>query len=137
MTKSVFTKMLEGDIPAEIIYQDDSCFVVPTIAPHTEGHIMVITTEQIENWEDLSAQTYQDVMQIVKKIGKLTKSIYSCPKVGVSIVGFEVPHVHVHIIPIYEISDMDHTSAKQVEFTQLGPVADKYRAAIAAQGGLK
>jgi diadenosine tetraphosphate (Ap4A) HIT family hydrolase len=137
MNKSVFTKMLEGDIPAEIIYQDDSCFVVPTIAPHTEGHIMVITTEQIENWEDLSTQTYQDVMQIVKKMGKLTKGIYSCPKVGVSIVGFEVPHVHVHIIPIYEISDMDHTNAKQVEFSQLGPIADKYRAEITAQGGLK
>jgi diadenosine tetraphosphate (Ap4A) HIT family hydrolase len=137
MTKSVFTKMLEGDTPAEIIYQDDSCFVVPTIAPHTEGHIMVITTEQIENWEDLSTQTYQDLMLVVKKMGKLTKSIYSCPKVGVSIVGLEVPHVHVHIIPIYEISDMDHTSAKQVEFSQLGPIADKYRAEIAAQGGLK
>jgi diadenosine tetraphosphate (Ap4A) HIT family hydrolase len=137
MTKSVFTKMLEGDIPAEIIYQDDSCFVVPTIAPHTEGHIMVITTEQIENWEDLNAQTYQEVMQIVKKIGKLTKSIYSCPKVGVSIVGFEVSHVHVHIIPLYKISDMDHTSAKQVEFDQLGLVAEKYRAEITAQGGLK
>ena len=137
MTKSVFTKMLEGDIPAEIIYQDDSCFVVPTIAPHSEGHIMVITTELIVNWEVLSTQTYQDVMQIVKKMGKLTKSIYSCPKVGVSIVGFEVPHVHVHIIPIYEISDMDHTSARQVEFAQLGPVADKYRAEITAQGGLK
>jgi histidine triad (HIT) family protein len=76
-------------------------------------------------------------MQIVKKIGKLTKSIYSCPKVGVSIVGFEVSHVHVHIIPLYKISDMDHTSAKQVEFDQLGPVAEKYRAEITAQGGLK
>jgi len=131
MNKSVFTKMLEGKIPSEIIYQDDNCFVIPTIAPHTEGHIMVITTKQVENWQDLDAQSLQEVMLVAQKMAKLTKEIYKCPKVGLSVVGFEVAHVHIHIIPIYQTTDMDHTSSKQVDFASLGPVADKYRSQIA------
>ena len=137
MTESVFTKMYKGEIPREIIYQDDVCFVIPTIAPHTEGHVMVIPVEQVANWEDLDKQTYQHLMNVVQQMGKLLKKVYDSPKVGVEIVGFEVEHVHIHVIPFYKILDMDHTQAKQVEFEQLQPVAEKLRAAIEAQGGLK
>jgi histidine triad (HIT) family protein len=133
MTDSVFTKMYKGEIPREIIYKDDVCFVIPTIAPHTEGHIMVIPIEQVANWEDLDVKTYQHCMDVVQKMGKVLKKLYACPKVGVEIVGFEVPHVHIHIIPFYKIADMDHTSAKTVDFAELKPVADKIRTALDSQ----
>ncbi len=136
MADSVFTKMLKGEIPREIIYQDDVCFVIPTIAPHTEGHIMVIPKEQIANWEEMDTKTYLHCMKVVQEMGKILKKLYACPKVGVEIVGFEVEHVHIHVIPFYQISDMDHTSAKTVEFDTLIPVADKIRLAIKTQGGL-
>ena len=134
MADSVFTKMLKGEIPREIIYQDDICFVIPTIVPHTEGHIMVIPIAQVANWEDLDHETYLHCMDIVQKMGKVLKKVYQCPKVGVEIVGLEVPHVHIHVIPFYKMEDMDHTSAKTVEFTTLRPVAKKIRTTIKEEG---
>ncbi len=134
MADSVFTKMLKGEIPREIIYKDDVCFVIPTIAPHTEGHVMVIPIKQVANWEDLDPKTYQHCMEVVQKMGKILKKVYQCPKVGLEIVGFEVPHVHINVIPFYKIEDMDHTSAKEVEFTTLQPVAEKIRTAIKQEG---
>lgn len=136
MQDSVFTKMYKGEISREIIYQDDVCFVIPTIAPHTEGHIMVIPIDQVADWQDLDSDTYLHCMDVTQKMGKILKKMYDCPKVGVEIVGFEVPHVHIHVIPFYSIDDMDHTSAKQVEFAALKPVADKIRAVIEQQGAL-
>ena len=136
MAESVFSKMYKGEIPREIIYQDDVCFIIPTIAPHTEGHVMVIPIKEVADWQDLDSKTYQHCMDIVQKMGRVLKNLYNCPKVVVEIVGFEVPHVHIHIIPAYKIVDMDHTQAKKVNFEQLKPVADKIRAAIVDQGGL-
>lgn len=136
MAESVFTKMYKGEIPREIIYQDDICFVIPTIAPNTEGHILVIPIDQVADWQDLDRDTYLHCMDVTQKMGKILKKMYDCPKVGVEIVGFEVPHVHIHVIPFYTIDDMDHTSAKQVDLDALKPVADKIRAAIEQQGDL-
>jgi len=136
MKDSVFTKMLKGEIPREIIYQDDICFIIPTIAPHTEGHCMVIPIKQVEDWEDLDVPTYQHCMLIVQKLGRTLKKLYDCPKVGVEIVGFEVPHTHIHVIPFYKIEDMNNTSAKTVEFTQLKAVANAIRNALQTQEGL-
>ncbi len=128
--------MLKGEIPREVIYQDDVCFIIPTIAPNNEGHCMVIPIEQTEDWETLDAKTYQYIMDIVQKFGRVIKETYDCPKVGVVIEGLEVPHVHVHVLPIYKTGDLDHTRAHEVEYSMLKPVADKLRAAIEEQGGL-
>lgn len=136
MQDSVFTKMLKGEIPREVIYQDDVCFIIPTIAPNNEGHCMVIPVEQVEDWETLDTETYQYIMDIVQKFGKVIKKTYDCPKVGVVIEGLEVPHVHVHVLPIYKTGDLDHTRAHKVEYSELKPVADKLRVAIKEQGGL-
>ncbi len=134
MSDSVFTKMLKGEIPREIIYEDDVCFVIPTIAPHNPGHCLVITNEQIENWEDLDEQSYVHIMKIVKRVGKAIKQVYNCPKVGIATVGFEVPHVHIHVIPLYKLSDADHTTAKPTDLELIQPEAKKIRLAIENQG---
>ncbi len=137
MSESVFTKMLKGEIPREIIYQDEVCFVIPTIAPHNPGHCLVITNEQIENWEDLDTQTYTHTMKVAQEIAKAIKSIYNCPKVGMATVGFEVPHVHIHLIPLYKLSDADHSKAKPTDLEKVQPEAKKIREAIKAQGGIQ
>lgn len=137
MADSVFTKMLKGEIPREIIYQDDVCFVIPTIAPHTPGHCLVITNQQVENWEDLDKKTYQHTMAVVQGIGKAIKAVYKCPKVGIATVGFEVPHVHIHVIPLYELKDADHSQAKPTDLEHVQPEARKIRSEIEKQGDLK
>lgn len=130
MPDSVFTKMLKGEIPREIIYEDDICFVIPTIAPHNPGHCLVITNEQVENWEDLDDKTYEHTMKVAKKIARVIKRVHNCPKVGLATVGFEVPHVHIHVIPLYKLEDADHTKAKPVELEQVQPEARKIRAVL-------
>lgn len=135
MPDSVFTKMQKGEIPREIIYEDDVCFVIPTIAPHNPGHCLVITNQQVENWEDLDDKTFQRTMSVVRRVGKAIKEVYNCPKVGIATVGFEVPHVHVHVIPLYKLSDADHTKAKTTELSVIAPEAKKIRAALEAQKG--
>ncbi len=136
MSESVFTKMLNGEIPREIIYQDDTCFVIPTIAPHNPGHCLVITNKQIENWEDLDTKTYVHTMKVAQKVAKAIKAVYNCPKVGIATVGFEVPHVHIHLIPLYKLSDADHSKAKPTVLEEVQPEARKIREAIEAQGGI-
>ena len=136
MSESVFTKMLKGEIPREITYQDDTCFVIPTIAPHNPGHCLVITNEQIENWEDLDAKTFIHTMRIAQETAKVIKRVYQCPKVGISTVGFEVPHVHIHLIPLYKLSDADHSKAKPTDLEEVQPDAKKIREAIKIQGGI-
>jgi diadenosine tetraphosphate (Ap4A) HIT family hydrolase len=136
MPDSIFIKMLKGEIPREIIYQDDVCFVIPTIAPHNPGHCLVITNQQVENWEDLDKETYLHTMNVAQEIGKVLKQVYSCPKVGIATVGFEVPHVHIHLIPLFKLSDSDHTKAKPTDLEHIQPEAKKIRAAIKSQGGI-
>lgn len=136
MSKSVFTKMLKGEIPREIIYQDDICFVIPTIAPHNPGHCLVITNQQIENWEDLDTKTFVHTMKVAQEVAKAIKAVYSSPKVGIATVGFEVPHVHIHLIPLYKLSDADHSKATPTELEKVQPEARKIREQIKAQGGI-
>jgi diadenosine tetraphosphate (Ap4A) HIT family hydrolase len=136
MFKSVFTKMLQGEVPCEVIYQDDICFVIPTIAPHNPGHCLVITKQQIENWEDLDTKTYVHTMKVAQQVAKAIKTVYDCPKVGIATVGFEVPHVHIHLIPLYTASDADHSKAKPTTLEEVKPEAKKIREAIKAQGGI-
>lgn len=137
MSESVFTKMLKGEIPREIIYQDNTCFVIPTIAPHNPGHCLVITNDQIENWEELDNKTFIHTMRVAKEVAKAIKAVYRCPKVGISTVGFEVPHVHIHLIPLFKLKDADHSRAKPTDLSEVQPEAKKIKEAIAAQGGIK
>lgn len=130
MSDSVFTRMLKGEIPREIVYEDDICFVIPTIAPNNPGHCMVIPNEQIENWEDLDDSTLSHLIAVAKKIALAQKQVYKCPKVGIATVGFEVPHVHIHVIPLYKLGDADHTHAKPVELELVQPEARKIRTAL-------
>lgn len=137
MTDSVFTEMLKGKIPREIIYQDDICFVIPTIAPNKPGHCLVITNKQVENWEDLDEQTFVHTMKVAKEIARVIKQIYKCPKIGISTVGFEVPHVHIHLIPLYTARDADHTQATSTDLHEVRLEAIKIREALEAQGGVE
>lgn len=136
MADSVFTKMLKGEVPREIIYQDDMCFVIPTIAPHNPGHCLVITNKQINYWEDLDDVTYVHIMRVAKGIAKAIKAVYGCPRVGISTVGFEVPHVHIHLIPLYKMKDANHSQASLTDLESVRPEANKIKAELKARGGV-
>ena len=98
MEDSVFTMILNGKIPGEVVYQDDECFVLLTVQPFTEGHMLVVPKAQVDSLWDLPDDTYQHLLAVVKQMQAKLKSAYpSYKRIGMLVEGFGVPHAHVHV----------------------------------------
>ncbi len=120
---SIFSKILSREIPGHFVWEDSQCFSIMTIQPIREGHLMVIPKLEVNHWDDVPAETAAHLMQVAQKIAKAMKAVIPCKRIGVSVIGLEVPHTHIHLIPIDNMGDMD--------FSQAGPVSDKKLAATA------
>lgn len=98
MEPSVFTRILAGEIPGEILHRDDVAAALLTIQPFTPGHVLVIPVAQVDHLWDLDEETYGHVMALAHRIGKAIRVAYpEYRRVGVAVEGFEVPHAHVHV----------------------------------------
>lgn len=93
------------------MYRDDDVVAFLTINPIVPGHTLVIPVKEVEHWLDLDAETLNKVMDVSQKVGKAIEVAFPCEKVGMSIAGLEVPHVHVHLMPIDKPEDMDFARA--------------------------
>jgi histidine triad (HIT) family protein len=99
MEDSLFTKMIKGEIPAHKIYEDEKTMAFFDIYPIVKGHTLVIPKTQVENLWDLSDEDYQAVMSTVKKIALRLDKVLSPQRIGLKVMGTDVPHAHVHVIP--------------------------------------
>lgn len=131
MQDSVFTKIIKRELPAEIITENDRTIVILTREPHNPGHMLVIPRVQVDRFYDLEEADYIGVMSTVKKMSKLLELTFNPKRVGLAIVGFEVPHVHVHVIPLNEIADIDHGRARSATPEELHETGDKLRTILA------
>lgn len=102
MEESIFTKIIKRELPAEIVYEDDTVIAILNIFPNTEGETLVIPKTQVDYFADLDDETYAHLMQVVKKISKVLDVTFTTKRTCVVIEGFEVPHVHVRLYPIQE-----------------------------------
>lgn len=103
---SVFTKIINGEIPAYKIYEDDRVIAILDTHPIMDGHTLVIPKIQVDHIWDLSDDDYHYLLQIVKKLGLHIREKMESPRVGEVVEGFGVPHAHVHLIPIYISHDL-------------------------------
>ena len=124
---TIFTKIYNKEIPGEVIYDDKDVFAIMSIEPHNPGHVLVIPHAEIANWEDVPEPLWEHTTKVAQDIAKVLKKLYVAPKIALSIVGFEVPHVHIHIYPIYKITDTDLSSANKANPEELKDQADKIR----------
>ena len=99
---SVFTRILAGEIPGEVIYKDDQCFVILTIDPLTPGHMLVVPLEEIDSLWDIETPLYHHLMDISKKMAKVIEKAYEYRRVGTAVEGFGVPHAHIHVFGLNE-----------------------------------
>ncbi|MBH1957028.1 HIT domain-containing protein [Candidatus Saccharibacteria bacterium] len=106
MQDSIFTKIIKGEIPCHKIYEDDNVIAFLDVHPQTEGHTLVVPKRQVDHLWDLDQVEYEVLWHAVKKIGAHLKDEIGSPRVGVVVEGFGVPHVHVHLIPIYHGEDL-------------------------------
>lgn len=107
---SIFSKIIDGEIPAHKVYEDNLTLAFLDIHPKTEGHVLVIPKVEVDEFQDLTDDDYQAVMTTVKKVARRLKEVYPDKRVGLQILGIDVPHVHVHVFPF---ATMDEYHSKQ------------------------
>ena len=110
---SVFTKIINSELPAYKIYEDDKILSFLTIEPIHLGHTLVISKEEINHWTEVPAETYTALHLVSQKIGKAMLKATGAPRIGQMVAGFEVPHYHLHLIPAWSIPDLDFKKAQR------------------------
>ncbi len=107
MEDSIFTKIINGEIPSHRVYEDDYSFAFLDIHPIQPGHVLVVPKKQIESWLELDDETYTHLMLAVKEVGSRLKEVLKTPYVGLRVVGVDVLHVHVHLIPFSTVEEFN------------------------------
>ncbi len=102
---TVFTMIINGDIPGRFVYEDDEIVAFLTIEPMTQGHTLVVPRAEVDNWQDLDPALFGRVMAVAQRIGKAVCAAFDAERAGVIIAGLEVPHLHVHVFPARNLSD--------------------------------
>ena len=103
---SIFTKIVSGEIPSYKLAEDDNYLAFLDINPNTKGHTLVIPKKEINKLFDLDQKEYLDLMSFSYRVAKAIEKTVPCKRIGMSVIGLEVPHVHVHLIPINTMSNM-------------------------------
>ena len=102
---TVFTKIINGELPGRFVYEDDEIVAFLTIAPMTQGHTLVVPRAEIDQWQDIEPDVFAGVMEVAQLIGKAVVKAFSAERAGVIIAGLEVAHLHVHVFPAYNLTD--------------------------------
>jgi len=109
---TLFTKIIEGQLPAHFVWKDEACVAFLSIAPLKPGHTLVVPRAEVDHWLDLEPETVAHLSLVTHSIGRAIMQAYRPVKVGSIILGLEVPHVHIHVAPIWSPTDLDFHNAK-------------------------
>ncbi|MFT5566722.1 MAG: histidine triad (HIT) family protein [Glaciecola sp.] len=110
---SIFTKIINGEIPAHIVAENDNYFAFLDINPLVEGHTLVIPKTEVDYIFDIDDAVLSGLMLFAKKVAKQIESVIPCERIGVTVIGLEVPHAHVHLVPMNQMSDMNFSNPKK------------------------
>ena len=124
---SIFTKIIRGELPCYKIDETDDCFAFLDINPNTKGHTLCILKKEIDYIFDLSSEDYQKLMNFSRKIAIALKKSVNCKRIALSVVGLEVPHVHVHLIPLDSMSDMNFARSIKLDDNEFKSIVEKIK----------
>lgn len=108
---TLFTRILNGDIPGTFVYRDDRCAAFMSINPLGDGHVLVIPREEVDHWVDLSPSLSQHLFTVSHRISTALQTAFPCERVGLIIAGYEVNHCHIHLIPTQSIGQFNFANA--------------------------
>ncbi len=127
---TIFSKIIKGEIPCYKIYEDDKYFAFLDINPIQEGHTLVVPKKEIDYLFDVDDDTYSGLWLTCKKIAPAIKKATGKNRVGVMVLGLDVPHAHIHLIPIDKGSDLDQGNARKASNEELEKIAEKIKTYI-------
>lgn len=131
---SVFTKIINRELPGRFVYEDDEIVAFLTIEPMTPGHTLVVPRAEIDNWQSVDPAVFGRVMAVSQRIGRAVCTAFGAQRSGVIIAGLEVPHLHVHVFPAYNLTDFGFAGVDRNPSPQsLDEAQTKIKAALAAQ----
>jgi histidine triad (HIT) family protein len=123
---TLFTRILNGDIPGTFVYRDELCAAFMSINPLADGHVLVIPVEEVDHWIDLSPSLSQHLFAVSHRISRALNHAFPCERVGMIIAGYEVNHCHIHLIPTQNIGQFNFANAAaSVERTILEQHAER------------
>ncbi|MBC8396937.1 MAG: HIT family protein [Flavobacteriales bacterium] len=120
---SIFTQIINGQIPCYKVAETSNCFAFLDINPNAFGHTLCIPKKEVDLIFDLDDNDYKDLMNFFKKIAKALKKTVSCKRIGVSVIGLEVPHAHVHLIPLNSMDDVNFKKKVKVSDNEFQDLA--------------
>ena len=109
---SIFTKIINGEIPSYKVAEDENNYAFLDIFPTSKGHTLVIPKNEVDNLFDLPEEEYLDLQKFARKVAKAIEKAIPCNRVGVTVIGLDVPHAHIHLIPINKLSDISFEKEK-------------------------
>lgn len=109
---SIFTRIVNGEIPCHRVAETSDCLAFLDISPLTEGHTLVIPKKEIDYLFDIEDPEYQRLMIFAKRVAGAIRKTISCKRIGVAVIGLEVPHAHIHLIPINHVGDINFSNPK-------------------------
>jgi histidine triad (HIT) family protein len=132
---TLFTRIINGEIPGRFVWKDEHCVAFMTIAPIRPGHTLVVPRQEIDSWVDAPPELTAHMFETARHIACGIHSAFPCTKVGLMIAGLEVPHMHIHLTPINAIKDMDFAlQDNNAKPADLDAAAEKLRAALRTLG---
>ena len=134
---TVFTQIINGELPGRFVYRDDEVAAFLTIEPVAYGHVLVVPVEEIDRWTDVPAELWGKLNEVAQAIGKAICNVFDAPRCGYMIAGFEVPHTHIHLFPASDMSGYNLQNIMKMDETdpvKMDEAAAKIRAALRDQG---
>ena len=104
---SVFSKIIAGELPARFVWKDESCVVFLSIRPLRPGHALIVPRAEIDHWLDLDTALLSHLFETAQSVGKAQMAAFKPARIGVMLAGLEVPHCHIHVVPIRGVHDLD------------------------------
>lgn len=129
---SIFTRVMAGELPGRFVHTDDECAAFLTIAPIRAGHTLVVPRAEIDSWLELPPELAAHLMTVAQRVGSALQRAFRPERVALAIAGLEVPHCHLHLVPMDTLADLDFTRADpDPDPAMLDDAAERIRAALA------
>jgi histidine triad (HIT) family protein len=132
---SVFTRIIQGELPGRFVWRDERAVAFLSIEPLQPGHTLVVPVEEVDHWTDLDPELARHLMEVAQSVGRAQMRAFRPRRIGLAVVGLEVPHVHLHVTPINTLRNMDFSTVdRRPDPEAMDDAAERIRAALRELG---